>query len=178
MTVSKFYYKTNIIPYFIKNKIFDNIMAVPKLIKVVINTAFSVANSNKKNIDEILNDLSLIANQQAITTKAKKSIAGFKLRKGFVIGCKVTLRQTNMYNFLNKLISVVLPRIRDFKGLSNKSFDGKGNYSIGIKEYIIFPEIDYDKVTTVRGLNISIVTNAKTNKNCNLLLKAFKFPII
>jgi large subunit ribosomal protein L5 len=178
MTVSKNFYTKNIIPYFLENKIFKNAMEIPKLIKVVINTGFNVVNSNKKNIDEIINDLSLISSQRPITTKAKKSIAGFKIRKDFIIGCKVTLRRENMYNFLNKLISIVLPRIRDFKGLSNKSFDGKGNYSIGIKEHTIFPEIDYDKVTTIRGFDISIVTNSKTDEKCLLLLKAFKFPII
>lgn len=178
MTISKKYYNEQIIPYFLNKKIFKNIMAVPKIKKVVINTAFSVANSNKKNIDEIMHDLSLITSQKPITTKAKKSIASFKLRKDYIIGCKVTLRKTNMYNFLNKLISLVLPRMRDFKGLSNKSFDGKGNYSIGIKEYTIFPEIDYDKTTTNRGLDISIVTSAKNDQECKLLLKAFKFPII
>ncbi|HFL8819395.1 MAG TPA: 50S ribosomal protein L5 [Candidatus Azoamicus sp. OHIO2] len=178
MTISKNFYKTTIIPYFIENKIFNNIMEAPKLIKVVINTGFTVANSNKKYIDETLTDLTLISSQRSIITKAKKSIAGFKVRKGFVIGCKVTLRETNMYNFLNKLITIVLPRIRDFKGLSDKSFDGHGNYSIGIKEHIIFPEIDYDKVSTVKGLDITIVTNAKTNDNGKLLLQSFKFPII
>lgn len=178
MTISTNYYKNNIIPYFIEKKLCKNIMEVPKFEKVIINSGFTVANSNKKNIEEIINDLSLITSQKAVTTKAKKSIAGFKVRKDFIIGCKVTLRKQNMYNFLNKLISVVLPRIRDFKGLPEKSFDGTGNYSIGIKEYTIFPEIDYDKVTTTRGLDITIVTNAKTNEKCKLLLKAFKFPFI
>lgn len=177
MTISKEFYNTKIIPYFIEKKIFNNIMEVPKLIKVIINTGFTVADSNKKYIDEVLTDITLISSQRPIITKAKKSIAGFKVRKGFLIGCKVTLRKTNMYNFLNKLITVVLPRIRDFKGLSDKSFDGHGNYSIGIKEHIIFPEIDYDKVTNIKGLDITIVTNSKTNDKCKLLLKAFKFPI-
>ena len=178
MNISKEYYTKYIIPSFIEKNLFKNVMAVPSLEKVIINTAFSVANSTKKNIDEIINDLSLIASQKAVTTKAKKSIAGFKLRKDFIIGCKVTLRKHNMYNFLNKFVSLVLPRIRDFKGLPSKSFDGHGNYSIGIKEYTIFPEIDYDKVTTIRGLDITIVTNAKTDEKSKLLLKAFNFPII
>lgn len=177
MTISKDFYKTTIVPYFLEKKIFNNIFEVPKLIKVVINTGFTVANSNKKYIDDILSDITLISYQRPIITKARKSIAGFKVRKGFLIGCKVTLRKTNMYNFLNKLITVVLPRIRDFKGLPEKSFDGHGNYSIGIKEHIIFPEIDYDKVTNIKGLDITIVTNSRTNDKCKLLLKAFKFPI-
>lgn len=177
MIISNEYYKKTIIPNFLENKIFKNIMEIPKIKKVIINTSFNMSFSNKKNIEEIVNDLTLITSQKPITTKAKKSIAGFKIRKGFIIGCKVTLRKKNMYNFLNKLISFALPRIRDFKGLSNKSFDGNGNYSIGIKEYTIFPEIDYDKITNNKGMDITIVTNAKNDKNAKILLKAFNFPI-
>ena len=177
MNISFEYYKKNIIPQFITQQISKNVMEVPKLLKIVINTGFSVADSNKKNIEDILHDLSLIAGQKAIITKAKKSIAGFKLRKSFIIGCKVTLRKKNMYNFLHKLISLVLPRLRDFRGLPGKSFDGHGNYSFGIKEHIIFPEIDYDKITNMKGFDICIVTNAKNNEKARLLLKAFNFPI-
>lgn len=175
--ISKDYYIKNIIPNFLEKKIFKNIMEIPKIEKVIINTSFNMSFSNKKNIEEIVNDLTSITSQRPITTKAKKSIAGFKIRKGFIIGCKVTLRKKNMYNFLNKLVSLALPRIRDFKGLSSKSFDGNGNYSIGIKEYTIFPEIDYDKITTTKGMDITIVTNAKNDKNAKTLLKAFNFPI-
>lgn len=177
MNVSSEYYKKNIIPDFIEKKISKNIMEVPKLIKIVINTGFTVPDSNKKNIDDTLSDISLISGQKGIVTKAKKSIAGFKVRKDFIIGCKVTLRRKNMYNFLNKLICLVLPRLRDFRGLPGKSFDGNGNYSFGIKEHIIFPEIDYDKITNMKGFDICIVTSTKSDMKAKLLLKAFNFPL-
>ncbi len=178
MNISKQYYQEKIIPYFIEKNLFKNKMEVPQIKKIIINTGFNITNSNKKNIDEITNDLALISHQKPIITKAKKSIAGFKIRKNFIIGCKVTLRKKNMYNFLDKLINLVLPRIRDFKGLNSKSLDGNGNISIGIKEYTIFPEINYDKITTLRGLDITIVTNAKNNETAKTLFKLFNFPII
>ncbi len=176
MNISKEFYNNTIIPNFIKKKHVTNIMAVPKILKVVINMGFKPSIVTNKSIDDFVKELTLISGQKPIVTKAKQSIAGFKLRKGFIIGCKVTLRKQNMYNFLDKLVALVLPRIRDFKGLSSKSFDGSGNYSLGIKEHIIFPEIDYDKISSVKGLDICIVTNSKTNALCKLLLTEFKFP--
>jgi len=169
----EFYYNV-IIPDFIKKKIAVSVMDVPKIVKIVINMGFNVSSIDKK--DDALNELSLIAGQRPIITKAKKSIAGFKLREGYDIGCKVTLRKCKMYSFLDKLLFLVLPRIRDFKGVNIKSFDGRGNFSLGIKEQIVFPEIDYDKVDVIRGMDISIVTNALTDSRGQNLLKAFKFP--
>ncbi|HIH2763161.1 MAG TPA: 50S ribosomal protein L5 [Candidatus Azoamicus sp.] len=176
MSKIKILYASNVIPDFLKKNISKNIMDVPKITKVVINMGFDHANTTKKQINDIFTDLSLISGQKPIITKAKKSIAGFKIREGFELGCKVTLRKKNMYNFLDKLIFLILPRVRDFKGLSNKSFDGRGNYSLGIKEHIVFPEIDYNKVDIIRGMDISIITNAKNNEKGFLLLKALKFP--
>ena len=176
MSKLKEMYYNVIIPDFINKKLAKNTLDVPKLLKVVINMGFGTSISGKKSINDILDELSLITNQRPIITKAKHSIAGFKIREGYDIGCKVTLRKLNMYNFLDKILFVVLPRIRDFRGLSLKSLDGRGNYSFGIKEYIVFPEINYDKVDIIRGMDISIVTNAKTNERGKMLLKAFKFP--
>ncbi len=176
MSKMKILYTSTVIPEFINKKISKNIMDVPKIIKIVINMGFDHANTTKKQINDIFTDLSLISGQKPIITKAKKSIAGFKIREGFELGCKITLRKKNMYNFLDKLIFLILPRVRDFKGLNVKSFDGKGNYSLGIKEHIVFPEIDYNKVDIIRGMDISIVTNAKNNEKGFLLLKALKFP--
>ncbi|HIH2762530.1 MAG TPA: 50S ribosomal protein L5 [Candidatus Azoamicus sp. MARI] len=176
MSKLKNLYISTVIPEFINKKISKNIMDVPKITKIVINMGFDHASTTKKQINDIFADLSLISGQRPIITKAKKSIAGFKIREGFELGCKVTLRKKNMYNFLDKLIFLILPRVRDFKGLNIKSFDGKGNYSLGIKEHIIFPEIDYNKVDVIRGMDISIVTNAKNNERGFLLLKTLKFP--
>ena len=173
--LKKIYYDI-IVPDFINRKLAKNILDVPRLLKIVVNMGLGTSLSGKKSIDDILSELALITNQKPVITNARKSIAGFKLRKGFSIGCKVTLRKLNMYNFLDKLLCVVLPRIRDFRGLSLKSFDGKGNYSFGIKEYIVFPEINYDKIDIIRGMDISIVTNSKTNEHGKMLLQAFKFP--
>lgn len=179
MSQIKEHYKNTVIPEFIEKNVAKNIMDVPKIIKIVINTGYNYNTStNKKQTSDIFNDLSLISGQKPIITKAKKSIAGFKIKEGFEIGCKVTLRKNNMYNFLDKLIFLVLPRVRDFRGLNIKSFDGKGNYSLSIKEHIIFPEIDYNKVDIIRGMDISIVTNARNNEKGILLLKALKFPFI
>lgn len=176
MNKLKTFYNSTVIQEFINKKLSKNIMDVPKITKIVINMGFDHANTTKKQINDILIDLSLISGQKPIITKAKKSIAGFKIREGFELGCKVTLRKNNMYNFLDKLLFLILPRVRDFKGLNIKSFDGKGNYSLGIKEHIVFPEIDYNKVDVIRGMDISIVTNAGNNEKGFLLLKAMKFP--
>lgn len=172
----KKYYKEVIIQDFINKKISKNIMQVPKIIKIVINMGLGMSATNKKSLNDALDELMLISGQKPVIIKAKKSIAGFKIRKGFDIACKVTLRGNKMYNFLDKLIFIALPRVRDFKGISIKSFDGKGNYSLGIKEHIIFPEINYDKIESIKGMDISIVTNAKTNEKGKLLLKSLKFP--
>ena len=153
-----------------------NIFEVPKISKIVVNIGVGEAVSDSKKINAALDDLASITGQKPVVTKAKKSIAGFKLRKGLSIGCKVTLRKNRMYEFLDRLIYIALPRVRDFKGLSSKSFDGNGNYSIGIKEQIIFPEIDYDKIDKVRGMDINIVTNTNNQDHALELLKGFNLP--
>ena len=153
-----------------------NIFEVPKLIKIVVNMGVGEAVSDSKVINKAIEDLSLITGQKPVITKAKKSIAGFKLRKGVNIGCKVTLRKKRMFEFLDRLIFIALPRVRDFKGLSKKSFDGNGNYSIGIKEQIIFPEIDYDKVDKIRGMDITITTTTTNQDHAYELLKSFNLP--
>ena len=153
-----------------------NVMQTPVLEKIVLNIGEGQAVSNVKILEGAVRDLSAIAGQKAVMNKAKKSIAGFKLREGAPVGCSVTLRGDRMYEFLDRLINVSIPRIRDFRGYSPKAFDGKGNYSLGIKEQIVFPEIDYDKVDRVRGLGISIVTTAETDDHARALLKIFNFP--
>ena len=153
-----------------------NIFEVPKLDKIVVNIGVGEAVSDSKVINKAIEDLSLITGQKPVVTKAKKSIAGFKLRKGLNIGCKVTLRKKRMFEFLDRLIFIALPRVRDFKGLSRKSFDGNGNYSIGIKEQIIFPEIDYDKVDKIRGMDITITTTTSNEDHAYELLKSFNLP--
>ena len=161
----------------LKSKLgFKNIFEVPKLDKIVVNIGVGEAVSDSKIINKAIEDLSLITGQKPVVTKAKKSIAGFKLRKGLNIGCKVTLRKKRMFEFLDRLIFIALPRVRDFKGLSKKSFDGNGNYSIGIKEQIIFPEIDYDKVDKIRGMDISITTTTTNQDHAYELLKSFNLP--
>ena len=153
-----------------------NIFEVPRLDKIVVNIGVGEAVSDSKVINKAIEDLSLITGQKPVVTKAKKSIAGFKLRKGLNIGCKVTLRKKRMFEFLDRLIFIALPRVRDFKGLSKKSFDGNGNFSIGIKEQIIFPEIDYDKVDKIRGMDITITTTTSNQDHAYELLKSFNLP--
>jgi len=161
----------------LKNKLgLKNIFEVPKITKIVVNIGAGEAASDSKKIDSATSDLTIITGQKPMITKAKKSIAGFKLRKGVNIGCKVTLRKDRMYEFLDRLIYIALPRVRDFKGLSKKSFDKSGNYSIGIKEQIIFPEINYDKIDKVRGMDISIVTSTRNNNHALELLQGFNLP--
>lgn len=155
---------------------YKNVMEVPKLEKVVINMGLGEAAQNPKVIDFAVNDLMTITGQRPVVTKAKKSIAGFKLRKGMSIGAKVTLRGKRMWDFVDKLINVALPRVRDFRGVSQKSFDGRGNYNLGVKEQLIFPEIDYDKIDKVRGMDICIVTTAKTDEEAGELLKLLGMP--
>ena len=155
---------------------YKNILEIPRLEKVVINIGVGENVIDSKKINSAIDDLTLISGQKPSITTAKKSIAGFKLRKGMNIGCKVTLRKNRMYEFLDRLITIALPRVRDFKGLSKKSFDGNGNYSLGIKEQIIFPEINYDKIDRVRGMDISIITSTNMDKEAMELLKGFNFP--
>jgi large subunit ribosomal protein L5 len=156
---------------------FKSVMAVPRITKITLNMGVGEAVADKKILQFALSDMEKIAGQKPVTTFSRKSIAGFKIREDYPIGCKVTLRNKRMYEFLDRLISVAIPRIRDFRGFSEKAFDGYGNYSLGIQEQIVFPEIDYDKIDTLRGLNITITTTAKTNEEARALLEAFNFPL-
>ncbi len=156
---------------------FKSIMQVPRLEKITINMGVGGAASDKKEMQHAVEDLTKITGRKPIVTKSRKSIAGFKIRDGWPIGCKVTLRSKEMYEFLDRLVSIYLPRVRDFRGLSKKSFDGRGNYSLGIKEQIVCPEIEYDKIDKIRGFDITITTSAKTDAECLALLKSFNFPI-
>ena len=169
-------YQKEVVPALIKEFGYKSIMAVPRLSKVVLNMGLGEAIFNIKVLDKGVEELTLIAGQKAVVTKAKKSIAGFKLREGMPIGCMVTLRRERMFDFLDKLFNVALPRVRDFRGLSNKVFDGRANCTIGIKEHIIFPEIDYDKIDKIKGLNISIVTTANTDLEGHFLLRLLGMP--
>jgi large subunit ribosomal protein L5 len=155
---------------------YKSVMEVPRISKIALNMGVGEAVADKKILDNAVGDLQKIAGQRPIVTKARKSIATFKVREGYPVGCMVTLRRVQMYEFLDRLVSVAIPRIRDFRGISGKAFDGRGNYSMGIKEQIIFPEIDYDKVDALRGMNITIITTAKTDPEAKALLAAFKFP--
>ena len=155
---------------------YTNRMQVPKITKIVLNMGIGEGVADRKKVDNAANDLSLIAGQKAVITKSRKSIATYKLRDGQAIGCKVTLRKTRMYDFLDRLVNIALPRIRDFRGLNPKSFDGRGNYSLGIKEHIVFPEIDFDKVTDSWGLDITVCTSARNDDEARALLTAFNFP--
>ncbi len=169
-------YKQEITPKLMEKFAYKNIMQVPKLEKVIINVGVGEAIQNPKALDGAVSDLMIITGQKPIITKAKKSIAGFKLREGMPIGCKVTLRGERMYDFINRLINIVLPRVRDFRGVSPQAFDGRGNYSLGIKEQTIFPEIEYDKIDKIRGLEVIIVTSAKTDEEARELLKSMGMP--
>lgn len=169
-------YTKEIVPSLQEKYGYKSIMSVPKLDKIVINIGVGDATHNSKLLDAAVADLQIISGQKPVITKAKKAIAGFKLREGQAIGCKVTLRGENMYNFLDKLISITLPRVRDFRGISNKSFDGRGNYTLGLTEQLIFSEIEYDNVVKVRGMDIVFVTTAKTNEEAHDLLKGFGMP--
>lgn len=169
-------YSNEIAPAMNKKFNYDSVMEIPKIDKIVLNMGVGDAVSNVKNLDEAVEELTLISGQKPLITKAKKSIANFRLREGMSIGAKVTLRGDRMYDFLYKLINVSLPRVRDFRGISSRSFDGRGNYTLGIKEQLIFPEIDYDKVNRVRGLDVVIVTTAKTDEEARELLTEFGMP--
>lgn len=169
-------YKENIIGELQSRFQYKSVMEVPKLEKITLNMGVGEAVADKKILQNAMSDLEKICGQKPIITLSKKSIAGFKIRDGMPIGCKVTLRRERMYEFLDRLITIAIPRIRDFRGLNSKSFDGRGNYSMGVKEQIIFPEIDFDKVDAVRGLDITITTSAKTDQEARALLEQFKFP--
>jgi large subunit ribosomal protein L5 len=155
---------------------YSSVMQVPRLVKITLNMGVGEAINDKKIMDNAVRDMTQIAGQKPIVTKARKSVAGFKIREEWPIGCKVTLRRERMYEFLDRLINVAIPRVRDFRGLSPKSFDGRGNYSIGVREQIIFPEIDYDKIDAIRGLDVTITTTARTDEEGRALLDAFNFP--
>jgi large subunit ribosomal protein L5 len=169
-------YREQIVPDLMKRFGYQSIMQVPRITKVTLNMGVSEAVADKKVLDAAVGDLTKIAGQKPVVTKARKAIAGFKIRAGYPIGCMVTLRGARIYEFLDRLVTVALPRVRDFRGVSGRAFDGRGNYNIGVKEQIIFPEIDYDKVDALRGLNISITTTAKSDDEAKALLTAFRFP--
>src|SRR5512147_1754691 len=169
-------YRNEVAPALMKQFGYKSPMEVPRIQKIVLNMGVGEAIGDKKLLENAAGDMQKISGQKPVITKAKKAIAGFKIREGYPIGCMVTLRQERMYEFLDRLVSIALPRVRDFRGISARGFDGRGNYNIGIKEQIIFPEIEYDKIDALRGLNISITTSAKSDDECKALLTAFKFP--
>jgi large subunit ribosomal protein L5 len=169
-------YRDQIAPALVEKFGYKSVMEVPRLTKITLNMGVSEAVSDKKVMDHAVSDLTKIAGQKPVVTKSKKAIAGFKIRDGVPIGCMVTLRGVRMYEFLDRFVTIALPRVRDFRGISGRSFDGRGNYNIGVKEQIIFPEIEYEKIDAIRGMNISITTSAKSDEECKALLAAFKFP--
>jgi len=170
------YYKETVVPKLIEKFGYKNIMEVPKLSKITLNMGVGEAVGNKKVMEHATADMAKIAGQKPIVTLAKKSVAGFKIRDGWPVGCKVTLRRDRMYEFFDRLVNVALPRVRDFRGVSAKSFDGKGNYNMGIQEQIIFPEVNYDEIDAIRGMDIAITTTAKSDEEAKALLEAFDFP--
>jgi len=169
-------YKQSIMPSLLSEFSYDSVMEVPKLEKIVINMGVGDAVQNSKALDDAVNELTVIAGQKPVITKAKKSVANFKVREGYAIGCKVTLRGERMYDFLDKLVSIALPRVRDFRGVSKDSFDGRGNYTLGVKEQLIFSEVDYDQVKKIRGMDIVMVTTAKTDEEARSLLTHLGMP--
>ena len=171
------FYKSDVVPGLNKRFGYKNPMLIPKITKITINMGVGGAMTDKKLIEAAVGDMEKLAGQKAVINKARKSVAAFKVREGYPIGCKVTLRRQRMYEFLDRLVSIAIPRMRDFRGLPAKSFDGRGNYSMGVKEQIIFPEIDYDKIDQIRGMDITITTSANTDEEARALLAAFKFPI-
>ena len=176
MSRLKDYYQKNVIPELSKQQGYKSVMEVPRVVKVTLNMGVGEALTDKKVLENAVSDMEKIAGQKVVVTKARKSIAGFKVREGWPIGCKVTLRGERMYDFLDRLVTIAIPRIRDFRGLNPKSFDRQGNYSMGVKEQIIFPEIEYDKIDVLRGMDITITTTARTVDEGRALLTAFKFP--
>jgi len=170
------FYKEKVVPELIEKFGYKSVMEVPRLVKITLNMGLGEAVADKKVIEHAVGDLTKIAGQKPVVTKARKAIAGFKIREQYPVGAMVTLRKEQMYEFLDRFVTVALPRVRDFRGISGKAFDGRGNYNIGVKEQIIFPEIEYEKIDALRGLNISITTTAKTDEEAKALLASFKFP--
>ncbi len=170
------FYKETVVPQLKDQLGVDNVMEVPKITKITLNMGVGESVNDKKVIEQAVKDMTVIAGQKALPTKARKSVASFKIRDGYPIGCKVTLRRERMYEFLDRLVSIAIPRIRDFRGLNAKGFDGSGNYNMGVQEQIVFPEVDYDNVDAVRGMNISITTTARNDEEGRALLDAFSFP--
>jgi large subunit ribosomal protein L5 len=173
----KEFYKAEVVPQLQKAFEYKNVMEVPRLKKITLNMGVGEASRDKKVMDHAVRDMTVISGQKPLVTLSRLSIAGFKIREGMPIGCKVTLRGAKMYEFMDRLVNVALPRVRDFRGLKARAFDGRGNYSLGIKEQIVFPEIEYDKIDKIRGMDITITTNAKTDQEARALLKAFNFPL-
>lgn len=170
------FYKETVVPELVKQFGYKSVMEVPRIEKITLNMGVGEAIADKKVMEHAVSDLEKIAGQKPVVTVARKSIAGFKIRDNYLVGCKVTLRRDQMFEFLDRLITIALPRVRDFRGVSGKSFDGRGNYNMGVREQIIFPEIEYDKIDALRGLNITITTTAKTDEEAKALLSLFKFP--
>ncbi|MEK7810794.1 MAG: 50S ribosomal protein L5 [Pseudomonadota bacterium] len=171
------HYKDTVVKQLVERFGYKSVMEVPRIQKITLNMGVGEAVADKKVMDHAVGDMQKIAGQKPVVTKSKKSIAGFKIRENYPVGCKVTLRRERMYEFLDRLVTVAIPRIRDFRGISGKAFDGRGNYNMGIKEQIIFPEIEYDKIDALRGMNITITTTAKSDEEAKALLLAFKFPL-
>lgn len=170
------FYREKVVPNLMQKFGYKSVMEVPRITKITLNMGVSEAVADKKVMDNAVGDLTKIAGQKPVVTKSRKAIAGFKIRDGVPIGCMVTLRGVRMYEFLDRFVTISLPRVRDFRGISGRSFDGRGNYNVGVKEQIIFPEIEYDKIDALRGLNISITTTAKSDDECKALLSEFRFP--
>ena len=170
------YYKETVVPELLGKFGYKSVMEVPRITKITLNMGVGEAVGDKKVLDNAVSDMTKIAGQKPVVTKARKAIAGFKIREGYPIGCMLTLRGNRMFEFLDRLVTIAMPRIRDFRGISGKGFDGRGNYNVGVKEQIIFPEIEYDKIDALRGMNISITTTAKNDEEAKALLAAFKFP--
>lgn len=170
------FYRETVVPKLVEQFGYKSVMEVPRIKKITLNMGVGEAVADKKVMDHAVSDMQKIAGQKPVVTKSKKSIAGFKIRDNYPVGCMVTLRRGQMFEFLDRLVSVAMPRIRDFRGVSGKSFDGRGNYNMGVKEQIIFPEIEYDKIDALRGMNITITTSAKTDDEARALLAAFSFP--
>lgn len=170
------FYREKVVPDMVAKYGYESVMEVPRLTKVTLNMGVSEAVADKKVMDHAVSDLTKIAGQKPVVTKSKRPIAGFKIREGLAIGCMVTLRGVQMFEFLDRFVTIALPRVRDFRGISGRSFDGRGNYNVGVKEQIIFPEIEYDKIDAIRGMNISFTTTAKTDDEAKALFAAFRFP--
>jgi len=172
----KEFYQDKVVPQLMQRFSYESVMQVPRLLKITINMGVGEAIADKKVIENAVADMEKISGQKPVVTEARKSIAGFKVREGWPVGCKVTLRRDRMYEFLDRLISISIPRIRDFRGVNGRAFDGRGNYTLGVKEQIIFPEIEYDKIDAIRGMDITLTTSAKTDEEARALLESFSFP--